>query len=151
MLKYLFIKNVKTDAEFKTYQFLKLSSFIMAIILIVMISSFTVTSPYGLTAKIFRIFWFALTPALVAVSYAREIRRQLKDSGRLRAKRIEQTDERRKQAYQQALAHIGIAALILLVLATVFSLNTDKLTIPEPCFSGLLTIFVIYILCRIDK
>ncbi|MGB4792627.1 MAG: hypothetical protein WBP35_04890, partial [Lactococcus chungangensis] len=59
MLKYLFIKNVKTDDDFRKYQLLSLSVIIVAAVIFVIYGACNTTSPW-LTARIFNILWLVL-------------------------------------------------------------------------------------------
>ncbi|MFZ2694714.1 MAG: hypothetical protein WAX61_02075, partial [Lactococcus raffinolactis] len=113
MFKYLWLKNIKTDSDFKRYQFLKLLLFIILGIAVLTYVFLNTSSPYGEVSRFFRVFWFTVPFLIAIITSILEVYRQVKSPEKLHAKRIEATDERKKQSHQQALSHIGIVSLIL--------------------------------------
>ena len=77
--------------------------------------------------------------------------RLIKSPEKLHAKRIEATDERKKQSHQQALSHIGLVSLILCCGIVMFSINEETVTIPVAYIVGLLALFVLYLSYRIRR
>lgn len=151
MLKYLFIKNVKTDDDFRKYQLLSLSVIIVAAVIFVIYGACNTTSPW-LTARIFNILWLVLGVAGFVTVYVRAVLKQLNNPKLLRAKRIEATDERRAQLVKKTLEEIGIGMFVLVVGVLVFSPKSEiTVTIPKLYIEGVLMLVVLYFFCRTRK
>ena len=151
MLKYLFIKNVKTDDDFRKYQLLSLSVIIVAAVIFVIYGACNTTSPW-LTARIFNILWLVLGVAGFVTVYVRAVLKQLNNPKLLRAKRIEATDERRAQLVKKTLEEIGIGMFVLVVGVLVFSSKSEiTVTIPKLYIAGVLMLVVLYFFCRTRK
>lgn len=151
MLKYLFIKNVKTDDDFRKYQLLSLSVIIVAAVIFVIYGACNTTSPW-LTARIFNILWLVLGVAGFVLFYVRTVLKQLNNPKLLRAKRIEATDERRAQLVKKTLEEIGIGMFVLVVGVLVFSPKSEiTVTIPKLYIAGVLMLVVLYFFCRTRK
>ncbi|MFZ2802951.1 MAG: hypothetical protein WAZ61_05220 [Lactococcus chungangensis] len=151
MLKYLFIKNVKTDDDFRKYQLLSLSVIIVAAVIFVIYGACNTTSPW-LTARIFNILWLVLGVAGFVTVYVRAVLKQLNNPKLLRAKRIEATDERRAQLVKKTLEEIGIGMFVLVVGVLVFSPKSEiTVTIPKLYIAGVLMLVVLYFFCRTRK
>ncbi|GAB2021292.1 hypothetical protein RyT2_03660 [Pseudolactococcus yaeyamensis] len=73
------------------------------------------------------------------------IRKQFKSPKLLHAKRIAATDERRKAQYQQALSHIGIAAILILATIVILSLNVEYIRVPVTYIVWALSLSVLYL------
>ena len=151
MLKYLFIKNVKTDDDFRKYQLLSLSVIIVAAVIFVIYGACNTTSPW-LTSRIFNILWLVLGVAGFVLFYVRAVLKQLNNPKLLRAKRIEATDERRAQLVKKTLEEIGIGMFVLVVGVLVFSPKSEiTVTIPKLYIAGVLMLVVLYFFCRTRK
>lgn len=151
MLKYLFIKNVKTDDDFRKYQLLSLSVIIVAAVIFVIYGACNTTSPW-LTARIFNILWLVLGVAGFVLFYVRAVLKQLNNPKLLRAKRIEATDERRAQLVKKTLEEIGIGMFVLVVGVLVFSPKSEiTVTIPKLYIAAVLMLVVLYFFCRTRK
>lgn len=151
MLKYLFIKNVKTDDDFRKYQLLSLSVIIVAAVIFVIYGACNTTSPW-LKARIFNILWLVLGVAGFVLFYVRTVLKQLNNPKLLRAKRIEATDERRAQLVKKTLEEIGIGMFVLVVGVLVFSPKSEiTVTIPKLYIAGVLMLVVLYFFCRTRK
>ena len=151
MLKYLFIKNVKTDDDFRKYQLLSLSVIIVAAVIFVIYGACNTTSPW-LTARIFNILWLVLGVAGFVLFYVRAVLKQLNNPKLLRAKHIEATDERRAQLVKKTLEEIGIGMFVLVVGVLVFSPKSEiTVTIPKLYIAGVLMLVVLYFFCRTRK
>ena len=151
MLKYLFIKNVKTDDDFSKYQLISLSVIIVAAVIFVIYGACNTTSPW-LTARIFNILWLVLGVAGFVLFYVRAVLKQLNNPKLLRAKRIEATDERRAQLVKKTLEEIGIGMFVLVVGVLVFSPKSEiTVTIPKLYIAGVLMLVVLYFFCRTRK
>lgn len=151
MFRYLWLKNVKTDLDFKRYQLLKLLLFIILGIGVLTYVFLNTSSPYGEVSRFFRVFWFTIPFLIGIISSALEVYQQVKSPEKLHAKRIEATDERKKQSHQQALSHIGMVSLILCCGTVLFSINEETVTMPVAYIVGLLALFVLYLAYRIRK
>lgn len=129
-MKFLNLKHIKTDSEFIHYQILRLLLFAIVAVIVIIYACLNLTSPYGVTAKVFSIIGLALPFVLGIGIKLVEIQQQLKSPQLLHTKRIAATDERRRARYQQALSYIGVLAILILSAIVLYSLNRETFTIP---------------------
>ena len=78
MFKYLWLKNIKTDSDFKRYQFLKLLLFIILGIAVLTYVFLNTSSPYGEVSRFFRVFWFTVPFLIAIITSILEVYRQVK-------------------------------------------------------------------------
>lgn len=129
MLKYLFIKNVKTDSDYKKS---RLISYILTIVAIIASGIAEVTivrnsSDYALG--------FFMGLGIVILGYSVLVFRELSNPSKLHIARIKATDERRKQLELEIWSQVGrifvvvIAILMILTVKHNMTINFQTLLI----------------------
>ena len=107
MLKYLLMKNVKTDSDYKKSQLI-----MYAITMVLMIA--TMIALYMTAENLDFAFGIIIGAGGVILVFSVIFLRELLNPVKLHAARIKATDERRKQLEQEAWTNIGAFMMILL-------------------------------------
>ncbi|MFZ2846494.1 MAG: hypothetical protein WAZ47_07390 [Lactococcus chungangensis] len=107
MLKYLLMKNVKTDSDYKKSQLM-----MYAITMVLMIA--TMIALYMTAENLDFAFGIIIGAGGVILVFSVIFLRELLNPVKLHAARIKATDERRKQLEQEAWTNIGAFMMILL-------------------------------------
>ncbi|MFZ2802952.1 MAG: hypothetical protein WAZ61_05225 [Lactococcus chungangensis] len=141
MLKYLLMKNVKTDSDYKKSQLM-----MYAITMVLMIA--TMIALYMTAENLDFAFGIIIGAGGVILVFSVIFLRELLNPVKLHAARIKATDERRKQLEQEAWTNIGAFMMILLGILMIVTSCWKPVTFD---FSKLAILFYAMLFYRVSK
>ena len=141
MLKYLLMKNVKTDSDYKKSQLI-----MYAITMVLMIA--TMIALYMTAENPDFAFGIIIGAGGVILVFSVIFLRELLNPVKLHAARIKATDERRKQLEQEAWTNIGAFMMILLGILMIVTSCWKPVTFD---FSKLAILFYAMLFYRVYK
>lgn len=144
MLKYLFVKNIKTDSDYKKSRLLGYAVTILAILAsgIVEVMIVDKSSDFSLG--------FLMGLGIVIIGYSVLVFRELTNPAKCHIARIKATDERRKQLELEIWSQVGRVFTVLIAILLILSIK-QSLTFNFQTLLIVLYAVLIYRAYRLSK